>query len=75
MLGKIARDADRYAPFRTVFVNSEGRSQVRLARNSYQTTQKTSEIGSAKALDVSVHLLFLPQITLREVSMRRTMVL
>jgi hypothetical protein len=33
-----------------------------------------SEIGETSALDLPVHLLFLPQITLKEANMRRTMV-
>jgi hypothetical protein len=37
---------------RTVFVNSEGKSEVRLAQKHHQSTQKTSEIGSTKTLDL-----------------------
>jgi len=57
MPGKIAPEADRYAPFLSIGkVSTERVSHEPITRRPL----RMSEIGSTKALDLSVHLLFLP---------------
>jgi hypothetical protein len=45
---------------RIVFVNSGGQRRVRLAQNHHQSTPKNERDRLTEALDLPVHLLFLP---------------
>jgi len=54
------KNRSRSGSLRTVFVNWEGQHRACLGRTHHQSKLRMSEIGSTKALDLPVHLLFLP---------------